>query len=108
MQQYTYNCCLRGFLRGLISTGGLSPSSTGSCFIGGRESSPASPSPGDEVAEIVVEPPEELPPLPRDSGRRGDGGDAGAPLFRAAKTGARFFCAFRGELTYKPRYYNVM
>lgn len=97
---------MRGFLRGLISTGGLSPSSTGSCFIGGNESSPASPSPGDEVAEMVVEPPEEFPPLPRESGRRGDGGDTGAPLLRAAKTGARFFWAFRGEL--RNKCYNAM
>lgn len=76
--------------------GGLSPSSGGSCFIGGRESSPPSPNPGDEVAEMVVEPPEEMPPLPRESGRRGEGGEAG--VLKAANTGARFFCAFRGDL----------
>nr|CAD7200028.1 unnamed protein product [Timema douglasi] len=84
---WTHSCCLRGFLRGLISIGGFSISSTISFLtIAGRESSPASLSPGDEVAEIVVDPPEEFPPLPRESGRRGDGGETGEEL-RAANIG---------------------
>jgi hypothetical protein len=57
---------------------------------------------------MVVEPPEELPPLPRESGRRGDGGETGAPLFNAAKTGARFFCAFKGDLSNKCMHYNMI
>jgi len=63
--------------------------------------------PGDDVAEMVVEPDEWWPP---ESGRLGgDGGDAGAVdamlddavlagVLRLARIGVRFRCAFIGEL----------
>lgn len=61
----------------------------------GMESSPWSPSPGLDVADMVVLPPELFPPLPRESGR--DGGDIGA-ADRLANTGAKFLAAFNGDL----------
>lgn len=79
----TYNCCFLGFFLGLISTG-LSSST-----LSGGESVP---SPGDDVAEMVVEPPELCaPPLPLDGG---DGGELGVATLNVVKRGFRFFAAF--------------
>lgn len=68
-------------------------------MIGGDSGSPA-PSPGDDVAEIVVEPPELCPPpLPLDSGLLGgDGGELGVDTLSELNNGVKFFCAFTGVL----------
>lgn len=85
----TYNCCFLGFFLGLTSICG---GSGGSCFIGGESGSPV-PRPGDEVAEMVVEPPDDWPPpLPRDSGLfGGEGGDEGVTTFKLDNRGVKFF-----------------
>lgn len=94
----THSCCFRGFFLGLISSG-LS-SSRGSCLMEGGGESAASP--GLDVAEMVVEPPElGAPPLPRDSGLfGGEGGELGVDTVRVLNSGFKFFAAFPGVLKY--------
>lgn len=63
---------------------------------GGGESAPR---PGEEVADIVVEPPELCPPPPPlDSGRFGDGGELGVETVSVPNSGLRFLAALLGVL----------
>ena len=61
IKKKTNNNCFLGFFLGLISTGGLSTSSLNSVLMTGIIFSAGSSGPGEEVAEIVVDPFEEGP-----------------------------------------------
>lgn len=70
------------------------------CSSGGDSSRSPATKPGDEVAEMVVEPPDDWPLPPRDSGggdELGGGGTTPTPTDSDVSNGVRFFCAFSGE-----------
>lgn len=69
------------------------------CSSGGDSSRSPATKPGDEVAEMVVEPPDDWPLPPRDSGGGDElgGGTTPTPTDSDVSNGVRFFCAFSGE-----------
>lgn len=105
MLDWTYSNCFRGFFLGLISIGGRSLSSLNSDFMTGMLLSPGSSGPGEEVADIVVEPLDDGP-WSFDCwfvSKWSDGGDGEALRLTDAddSIGVKFLAAFAGDLKKK-------